>query len=102
MDLFFYTAEFFIDGLGSLHIGSCSDVIISHASKIKIPWSKTESQKAYEKFRYSLSSAETNISNEIFYFKNRFKCMTSQWKLGSYNTCLFVASLQGEKRQLLC
>ncbi|KAM8755034.1 beta-1,4 N-acetylgalactosaminyltransferase 1a [Acanthopagrus schlegelii] len=70
--------EFFIDGLGSLHIGSCSDVIISHASKIKVPWSKTESQKAYEKFRYSLSSAETNISNEIFYFKNRFKCMTSQ------------------------
>ncbi|XP_073326150.1 beta-1,4 N-acetylgalactosaminyltransferase 1a [Pagrus major] len=69
--------EFFVDALGSLHIGSCSDIIVSHASKIKLPWTKTESQKAYDKFRYSLSSADSNISNEIFYFKDRFKCMTS-------------------------
>ncbi|XP_018521549.1 beta-1,4 N-acetylgalactosaminyltransferase 1a [Lates calcarifer] len=69
--------EFFIDALGSLHIGSCSDVIISHASKIKLPWSKTDAQKAYDKFRYSPSSADNNIHNEVFYFKNRFKCMTS-------------------------
>lgn len=70
--------EFFVDALGSLHIGSCSDVIVNHASKIQLPWSKTESQKAYEKFRYSSSSANTNMHNEVFYFKNRFKCMTSQ------------------------
>ncbi|KAM9350964.1 beta-1,4 N-acetylgalactosaminyltransferase 1a [Symphorus nematophorus] len=69
--------EFFIDALGSLHIGSCSDVIVSHASKIKLPWSKTESQKAYDKFRYASSSADSNIIDENFYFKNRFKCMTS-------------------------
>lgn len=73
----FGTAEFFIDGLGSLHIGSCSDVIVNHASKIKLPWSKTDSQKAYDKFRYSSSTAENNIHKEVFYFKNRFKCMTS-------------------------
>uniref|UniRef100_A0A8D0AL20 Beta-1,4 N-acetylgalactosaminyltransferase n=1 Tax=Sander lucioperca TaxID=283035 RepID=A0A8D0AL20_SANLU len=69
--------EFFIDGLGSLHIGSCSDVIVNHASKIKLPWSKTDSQKAYDKFRYSSSTAENDIHKEVFYFKNRFKCMTS-------------------------
>ncbi|XP_070695867.1 beta-1,4 N-acetylgalactosaminyltransferase 1a [Pempheris klunzingeri] len=70
--------EFFIDALGSLHIGSCSDVIVSHASKIVLPWSKTDSQKAYDKFRYSSSVAGGNLHNEIFYFRNRFKCMTSQ------------------------
>ncbi|KAM7404710.1 hypothetical protein PAMP_012032 [Pampus punctatissimus] len=69
--------EFFIGALGSLHIGSCHDVIVNHASKIKLPWSKTDSQKAYEKFRYSSAGAETNIHDDIFYFKNRFKCMTS-------------------------
>ncbi|XP_061759365.1 beta-1,4 N-acetylgalactosaminyltransferase 1a isoform X2 [Nerophis ophidion] len=71
--------EFFIDALGSLHIGSCSDVIINHASKIKLPWSDgTDSQKAYEKFRYSQSGVEKHIHDEVFYFKNRFKCMTTQ------------------------
>lgn len=69
--------EFFIDGLGSLHIASCSDVIVSHASKIQLPWSKTESQKAYDKFRYSSSDADDKIIKETFYFKNRFKCTTS-------------------------
>ncbi|XP_028439933.1 beta-1,4 N-acetylgalactosaminyltransferase 1a isoform X1 [Perca flavescens] len=69
--------EFFIDALGSLHIGSCSDVIVNHASKIKLPWSKTDSQKAYDKFRYSSSTADNDIHKEVFYFKNRFKCMTS-------------------------
>lgn len=70
--------EFFIDALGSLHIGSCSDIIVNHASKIKLPWTKTETQKNYEKYRYSSSSGNENLRNEIFYFKNRFKCMTSQ------------------------
>ncbi|XP_054465279.1 beta-1,4 N-acetylgalactosaminyltransferase 1a isoform X2 [Anoplopoma fimbria] len=69
--------EFFIDALGSLHVGSCSDIIVSHASKIILPWSKTDSQKAYDKFRYSSSSADNDIHKEDFYFKNRFKCMTS-------------------------
>ncbi|XP_015233467.1 PREDICTED: beta-1,4 N-acetylgalactosaminyltransferase 1-like isoform X2 [Cyprinodon variegatus] len=70
--------EFFIDALGILHIGSCSDVIVNHASKIKLPWTKTEAQKTYEKFRYSSNSANNDLHNEVFYFKNRFKCMTSQ------------------------
>ncbi|KAM4570406.1 beta-1,4 N-acetylgalactosaminyltransferase 1a [Fundulus diaphanus] len=70
--------EFFIDALGTMHIGSCSDVIINHASKIKLPWTKTEAQKTYEKFRYSSTNGDSDLHNEVFYFKNRFKCMTSQ------------------------
>ncbi|XP_072223666.1 beta-1,4 N-acetylgalactosaminyltransferase 1a [Leuresthes tenuis] len=68
--------EFFIDSLGSLHIGSCSDVIVNHASKINLPWTKSDIQNAYEKFRYSSSGGHD--SNELFYFKYRFKCMTRQ------------------------
>lgn len=78
---YFLFAEFFIDALGHLHISSCSDVIVSHASKIILPWSKTDVQKAYEKFRYSSSATNAKTHNEIFYFKNRFKCMTSQWSV---------------------
>lgn len=71
------SAEFFIDGMGSLHVGSCSDIIVNHASKIMLPWTKTDSQKEYEKFRYSSSNSD-NISDEIFYYKYRFKCKTSK------------------------
>lgn len=74
--MFFDTTEFFIDALGSLHVGSCSDVIVNHASKVILPWTKTESQKAYDKFRYNQDDG--HIYNQNFYFKNRFKCMTSQ------------------------
>ncbi|KAM9344323.1 beta-1,4 N-acetylgalactosaminyltransferase 1a isoform 1-T4 [Pholidichthys leucotaenia] len=70
--------EFFVDALGSLHIGSCSDVIVSHASKIILPWTKSDTQKAYEKFRYSSSNVDSKLREEVYYFKNRFKCMTSQ------------------------
>lgn len=70
--------EFFIDGLDSLHTGSCSDIIVNHASKIQLPWTKTDSQKAYDKFRYTSSSDITNLHDEVFYFRNRFKCMSSQ------------------------
>lgn len=72
------SVEFFVDALGSLHIGSCSNIIVNHASKIILPWTKTDSQKSYEKFRYSSSMVKSSLDNEIYYFKNRFKCMTSQ------------------------
>ncbi|XP_057685546.1 LOW QUALITY PROTEIN: beta-1,4 N-acetylgalactosaminyltransferase 1a [Corythoichthys intestinalis] len=57
--------EFFVDGLGSLHIGSCSDVVINHASKIQLPWTRTTSKKAYLKFRYSQS-------NDVIYISMKF------------------------------
>lgn len=85
----FNSPEFFISALGYLHIGSCSDVIVSHASKIKLPWTKTKTQKAYEKFRYLTSNVNDNIFNEVLYFKNRFKCMTSQWNMK--NNCSQVS-----------
>ncbi len=52
-DVFGSSLAFFIDGLGSLHVGSCDDIIISHASKIKamLPWGQSENDKAYSKFR---------------------------------------------------
>ncbi|MGH0185959.1 UNVERIFIED_CONTAM: hypothetical protein FKN15_019743 [Acipenser sinensis] len=69
--------EFFMDGLGKLHVGSCSDVIVGHASKIKLPWTKTESEKTYAKFRYpSSSDNDVKAKHTFFYFKNRLKCMT--------------------------
>ncbi|XP_077386014.1 beta-1,4 N-acetylgalactosaminyltransferase 1 [Festucalex cinctus] len=73
--------EFFIDALGSLHVGSCDDVIVSHASKIKFPWtSQSESDKAYAKFRYQPSSSNASQNKlGLLYFKNRFQCLTHSW-----------------------
>ncbi|XP_054859394.1 beta-1,4 N-acetylgalactosaminyltransferase 1 isoform X2 [Eublepharis macularius] len=69
--------EFFIDGLGVLHVGSCSNVVVDHASKIKLPWLKTDSEKQYAKFRYPNSSDNSmTTKHSLFYFKNHFKCMT--------------------------
>ncbi|KAG7493716.1 beta-1,4 N-acetylgalactosaminyltransferase 1 [Solea senegalensis] len=70
--------EFFIDGLGSLHVGSCDDVIINHATKIKLPWvGQSNSDKTYAKFRYPLASSDaTQTKNGLLFFKNRFQCLT--------------------------
>ncbi|CAB1315020.1 unnamed protein product, partial [Coregonus sp. 'balchen'] len=70
--------EFFIDGLGSLHVGSCDNVIVNHATKIKLPWvSQSESDKTYAKFRYPPASSDaTHTKNGLLYFKNRFQCLT--------------------------
>ncbi|KAM7402012.1 hypothetical protein PAMP_017287 [Pampus punctatissimus] len=64
--------EFFIDGLGSLHVGSCDDVIVNHATKIKLPWvSQSESDKVYTKFRYPPASSDaTHTKNGLLFFKN--------------------------------
>ncbi|XP_029682483.1 beta-1,4 N-acetylgalactosaminyltransferase 1 isoform X1 [Takifugu rubripes] len=70
--------EFFIDGLGSLHVGSCDDVVVSHAAKIRLPWvSPSESDKTYAKFRYpAASSKDVYMKNSLLFFKNRFQCLT--------------------------
>ncbi|XP_025912716.1 beta-1,4 N-acetylgalactosaminyltransferase 1 [Apteryx mantelli] len=69
--------EFFIDGLGVLHVGSCEDVVVDHASKLKLPWRKTESEKQYAKYRYPAARDDSlSLKHGLFYFKNRFKCMT--------------------------
>ncbi|XP_016378078.1 beta-1,4 N-acetylgalactosaminyltransferase 1-like [Sinocyclocheilus rhinocerous] len=70
---------FFIDGLGSLHVGSCDDIIISHASKIKamLPWGQSESDKLYSKFRYASPQEASMSEYDLYYLKNHFKCVTS-------------------------
>ncbi|XP_029008046.1 beta-1,4 N-acetylgalactosaminyltransferase 1 [Betta splendens] len=70
--------EFFIDGLGSLHVGSCDDVIVSHATKIKLPWvGRSESDKTYARFRYPAASSDAaHTKNGLLFFKNRFQCLT--------------------------
>ncbi|KAA0707181.1 Beta-1,4 N-acetylgalactosaminyltransferase 1 [Triplophysa tibetana] len=70
---------FFIDGLGTLHVGSCDDVIINHASKIKgmLPWGQSETDKAYSAFRYPSEKEEKVNEYDLYYLKNHFKCITS-------------------------
>ncbi|XP_078057179.1 beta-1,4 N-acetylgalactosaminyltransferase 1-like [Mustelus asterias] len=69
--------EFFVDGLGLLHVGSCSDVKIDHASKITMPWKqKSKSEKMYHQLRYVQGSeVDSSLQDKLFYFKNRFKCI---------------------------
>ncbi|XP_072104758.1 beta-1,4 N-acetylgalactosaminyltransferase 1-like isoform X2 [Mobula birostris] len=69
--------EFFIDGLGMLHVGSCSDIKVDHASKIVMPWTKqTKNDKMYKGSRYVQSTEEDGQTQEKqLYFKNRLKCI---------------------------
>uniref|UniRef100_A0A8C6XZI3 Beta-1,4 N-acetylgalactosaminyltransferase n=1 Tax=Naja naja TaxID=35670 RepID=A0A8C6XZI3_NAJNA len=70
--------EFFIDALGILHVGSCSNVMVDHASKVKLPWLKSVKEKQYAKFRYPNSTdVVVKTKTKLFYFKNHFKCMMS-------------------------
>lgn len=95
--ILFPTAEFFVDGLGSLHVGSCDDIIINHASKIKalLPWGQTETDKAYSQFRHNRTS---DIQHALYYFKNRFKCITGNWRLGQSVTVKWPrGNITGEK-----
>uniref|UniRef100_UPI0029549490 beta-1,4 N-acetylgalactosaminyltransferase 2-like n=1 Tax=Panthera onca TaxID=9690 RepID=UPI0029549490 len=63
-------SEFFIDGLGSLLVGSCPEVIIGHQAR-----SPAADLKMYSTFR-------TNTHNQIrfklalHYFKNHLQCST--------------------------
>uniref|UniRef100_A0A8B9YH15 Beta-1,4-N-acetyl-galactosaminyltransferase 2 (SID blood group) n=1 Tax=Bos mutus grunniens TaxID=30521 RepID=A0A8B9YH15_BOSMU len=69
-------SEFFIDGLGSLLVGSCSDVIIGHQ-----PHSPVEDPElaALEK-TYRIYRANTNDKIQfklaLHYFKNHLQCAT--------------------------
>ncbi|XP_078449399.1 beta-1,4 N-acetylgalactosaminyltransferase 1-like isoform X1 [Lampetra fluviatilis] len=67
--------EFFIDGLGELRVGSCSDISVNHASKIKLPWTQGDSDRKYNEFRYA-SGADGALKRMLrsLYFKNRLKC----------------------------
>ncbi|XP_044535475.1 beta-1,4 N-acetylgalactosaminyltransferase 1 [Gracilinanus agilis] len=71
--------EFFLDGLGSLRVGSCSDVLVDHASKVKLPWVPwgTEAE-IYAKYRYPGATDESQMAkHKLLFFKHRLQCMTS-------------------------
>ncbi|XP_004692661.1 PREDICTED: beta-1,4 N-acetylgalactosaminyltransferase 1 [Condylura cristata] len=72
--------EFFLDGLGSLRVGSCSDVIVDHASKVKLPWtSRDASADTYAQYRYPGSLDESQVARQrLLFFKHRLQCMTSE------------------------
>ncbi|XP_074905538.1 beta-1,4 N-acetylgalactosaminyltransferase 1 [Buteo buteo] len=68
--------EFFIDGLGVLHVGSCEDVVVDHASKLALPWRRTEGERQYARYRYPPARDDSlRLKHRLFFFKNRFKCM---------------------------
>ncbi|XP_070927651.1 beta-1,4 N-acetylgalactosaminyltransferase 1 isoform X5 [Macaca nemestrina] len=72
--------EFFLDGLGSLRVGSCSDVVVDHASKLKLPWtSRDAGAETYARYRYPGSLDESQMAkHRLLFFKHRLQCMTSQ------------------------
>ncbi|XP_065510279.1 beta-1,4 N-acetylgalactosaminyltransferase 1 isoform X1 [Caloenas nicobarica] len=68
--------EFFIDGLGVLHVGSCEDVVVDHASKLALPWRRPEGERQYARYRYPPPRDDSlRTKQRLFFFKNRFKCM---------------------------
>lgn len=71
--------EFFLDGLGSLRVGSCSDVIVDHASKLKLPWtSKDPGIETYARYRYPGSLDGSHVArHRLLFFKNQLQCMTA-------------------------
>ncbi|XP_075407494.1 beta-1,4 N-acetylgalactosaminyltransferase 1 [Tenrec ecaudatus] len=70
--------EFFLDGLGTLRVGSCSDVIVDHASKVKLPWvSREASMETYAHYRYPGPRDESHVAkHRLLFFKHRLQCMT--------------------------
>ncbi|XP_059494693.1 beta-1,4 N-acetylgalactosaminyltransferase 2-like isoform X2 [Stegostoma tigrinum] len=66
--------EFFIDGLGRLLVGSCSDVIISHQTTMS-PSNNTLKaiEQKYAKYRRR-AQWETDLKHRLHYFKNHLKC----------------------------
>ncbi|KAM3923742.1 zinc finger protein 281 [Leptodactylus fuscus] len=66
--------EFFIDALGRLRIGSCSDVTVGHQSK-KIPKDKELLEKfnKYKSFRENTAD-QVRFKLGLLYFKNRLSC----------------------------
>ncbi|XP_043302685.1 beta-1,4 N-acetylgalactosaminyltransferase 1 isoform X2 [Cervus canadensis] len=72
--------EFFLDGLGSLQVGSCSDVVVDHASKLKLPWTSRDAKaETYARYRYPGSLDESQVAkHRLLFFKHRLQCMTSE------------------------
>ncbi|ELK01636.1 Beta-1,4 N-acetylgalactosaminyltransferase 2 [Pteropus alecto] len=69
-------SEFFIDGLGSLLVGSCSDVIIGHQNHSLLADLKLAApEKNYSKYRAN-THAQVQFKLALHYFKNHLQCST--------------------------
>ncbi|KAM4843779.1 beta-1,4 N-acetylgalactosaminyltransferase 2 isoform 3-T3 [Thomomys bottae] len=68
--------EFFIDGLGSLLVGSCPQVIVSHQSRrLSEDPELAALERNYSKYRKN-TKAQIQYKLALHYFKNHFQCST--------------------------
>ncbi|XP_060058462.1 beta-1,4 N-acetylgalactosaminyltransferase 2 [Erinaceus europaeus] len=66
--------EFFVDGLGSLLVGSCPEVVIGHQSHSAMADSElTSLEKAYSTYRTNTKS-QIQFKLALHYFKNYLHC----------------------------
>nr|XP_045015176.1 beta-1,4 N-acetylgalactosaminyltransferase 2 isoform X2 [Jaculus jaculus] len=68
--------EFFVDGLGTLLVGSCPEVIIGHQPHTPVTdseWATLE--KSYSKYRTN-TNAQIQYKLALHYFKNHLQCST--------------------------
>ncbi|XP_077632995.1 beta-1,4 N-acetylgalactosaminyltransferase 2 [Crocuta crocuta] len=69
-------SEFFIDGLGSLLVGSCPEVIIGHqAHSPETDLELAKLEKAYNTFRTNTND-QIQFKLALHYFKNHLQCST--------------------------
>uniref|UniRef100_I3MA37 Beta-1,4-N-acetyl-galactosaminyltransferase 2 (SID blood group) n=1 Tax=Ictidomys tridecemlineatus TaxID=43179 RepID=I3MA37_ICTTR len=69
-------SEFFIDGLGSLLVGSCPDVVVGHQSRSPSEDSELAAlEKTYSIYRTN-TRAGVQFKLALHYFKNHLQCST--------------------------
>ncbi|KAF3816811.1 hypothetical protein GH733_014159 [Mirounga leonina] len=69
-------AEFFIDGLGSLLVGSCPEVIIGHQARSPVADQELATlEKTYRAFRTN-TRKQVQFKLALHYFKNHLQCST--------------------------
>ncbi|XP_077897201.1 beta-1,4 N-acetylgalactosaminyltransferase 2 [Ictidomys tridecemlineatus] len=69
-------SEFFIDGLGSLLVGSCPDVVVGHQSRSPSKDSELAAlEKTYNIYRTN-TRAGVQFKLVLHYFKNHLQCST--------------------------
>ncbi|CAM5137783.1 unnamed protein product, partial [Natator depressus] len=73
----FCFSEFFMDGLGILLVGSCTDVSIGHqAHNPASDPNLTKVEDQYKRFRTNIK-AQVQFKLSLHYFKNRLKCYST-------------------------
>ncbi|XP_061448091.1 beta-1,4 N-acetylgalactosaminyltransferase 2 [Rhineura floridana] len=69
-------SEYFMDGLGSLRVGSCNHVVVGHQPRnTETDSEKVAVEKTYGRFRAN-TQEQIRFKLALHYFKNRMKCYT--------------------------